>query len=224
MMTNNLTRVLSPGCFYITAVFLLCLSLLAQLRPACTPAIKYADTDEPFIPEGKLSLLGVAAITALGCNDTDEYSNTTSIDANCIERAVKDATLKKSHQEFHLQDNIQLARKRAEAVASHIADTAHIDTHPSLIDIDSKFRPREEWTTTTHSFSSNSSSTFGSTTGIAYPNIEIVAFPKAGTSQLYNILTGSTLLERNAMIVSPIHTGKKKKSNVSKISPYGNMF
>jgi hypothetical protein len=87
-----------------------------------------------------------------------------------------------------------VARKRAEAEAVALdihmdTVTAHIDTHPSLIDIDLNFRPREEWTTTTHSLSSNSSSTFGSTTGIAYPNIEVVAFPKAGKSQLYSILT-----------------------------------
>lgn len=191
MKTNNSRRrIFVLSCFCISG--LLCLSQLVFKRQAFTPAIQYKDTDEQFIPQ-HMSLLGVAAITALGCNiDIDEYNNTTSIDTDCIGRAVEDAALKKSHQEFHLQNNIELARKR---VASDIdTDTAHIDTHPSLIDIDPKFRPREEWTTTTtttttHSHTSNSSSTFGSTTGIAYPNIEIVAFPKAGTSQLYNILT-----------------------------------
>jgi hypothetical protein len=41
---------------------------------------------------------------------------------------VTDATLKKSHHEFHLGSNIQLARKRAEAVVSDIDMTQTLHT------------------------------------------------------------------------------------------------
>ena len=46
-----------------------------------------------------------------------------------IESAVvTDATLKKSHHEFHLGSNIQLVRKRAEAVVSDIDITQILHT------------------------------------------------------------------------------------------------
>ena len=48
-------------------------------------------------------------------------------------------------------------------------------THPNLVGMDGRFDAKDEWNN-------------DNDTGVAYPNIEIVGFPKAGTSHLYSIL------------------------------------
>ena len=143
-------------------------------------------------------LLLDAAISALGCNNSknNNSNNTTKNNSSaCIERAAMNHAKKEKAYKFHLEENIELAKKRAASEQPYYFQLSKLQQnrrasnesslHPKLVGMDPKFHALEHWTTRTNNNNNNNTTTIG----IAYPNIEIVGWPKSGTSQLYRILT-----------------------------------
>jgi len=99
---------------------------------------------------------------------------------------------KKKDTTNHLrkQELIQLAIQRSSSVEKEQEKDSN-QTIVNHFDIDSKFAPRDEWLDNTDNFHN------------VFPDIDIVGFPKAGTSHLYKILS-------NRVDTKPFHPTNKE--------------
>ena len=160
------------GCLCAISLF----SALGNGRRANEPAAPSFD-----FSFAKPALLD-AALDALGC---DTRADEMAI-KSCVERIAEDNSKKERARRYHLEENARAARSRA-AEPSEYGSFRRSNvpmestTHPNLVGMDGRFDAKDEWNNDNINDGNNG-------TGVAYPNIEIVGFPKAGTSHLYSIL------------------------------------
>lgn len=141
-----------------------------------------------------------ASLDALGRNYNANV-NVSSSELKLPEEIATENTKKEQAFQNHRKERIRLARDRAEKPPkqysyaddstsnSSIVEAFKVDG-AELLDIDTMkhtYKPKDEWRNI--NINNNQNNVTIHTTGVAYPNIEIVGLPKSGTSQLYSILT-----------------------------------
>ena len=93
---------------------------------------------------------------------------------------VSNKKKKDAANHLHKQELIQLAKQRSSSSENQQQKGDYripLNTHRSPADIDSQFSPRGEWLDYTDE------------SHYVFPDIDIVGLPKAGSSQLYSILS-----------------------------------
>ena len=152
---------------------------LGQEVPVRVLAVADPTTKSASLLALKPDLLEVS-LNAMGCsrgNFGDDGGNqTTNHIVECVERIAMDNSKKRQSHQDQKEENILNAIKRSKTEPyGYLSQAASMESKLSLThsEMDPRFVAKEKWRNN----------------NIAYPNIEIAGFPKAGTSQLYNILT-----------------------------------
>ena len=116
----------------------------------------------------------------LGCEEEE------SID-DCFNRTAPMSVAKYVAESRAKEKLIEVARKRASARSPYVKPPPQLPnaTHPKLANMDQRFAPKEAWA------------------NVTFPDIEIAGLPKAGTSQLYKILS-------NRPDAQPFHSTNKE--------------
>jgi len=105
-----------------------------------------------------------------------QHDRPSSLVVTLTAEELSDKRKKDTINHLRKQELIQLAIQRSSSAEKQQQKVGN-QTIINPFDFDSKFAPRDEWFDNTQ----NSNTVF--------PNIDIVGFPKSGTSQLYNILS-----------------------------------